>query len=91
MADLIIFVCWFLSIVTIINAAPREHTPAIQYLSTVIPDATAQIESLEVAPDGAFTERDRVRLSLGPLSRDRGPLGRMLRETGRPLSMSQRG
>ncbi|CAN0102152.1 unnamed protein product, partial [Ectocarpus sp. 12 AP-2014] len=38
MADLIIFLFWFLSIVTIINAAPREHTPAIMYLSTVIPD-----------------------------------------------------
>eukprot|EP00904_Undaria_pinnatifida_P014079 jgi/Undpi1/9801/HiC_scaffold_27.g12255.m1 len=87
MADLVIFVCWFLSIVTIINAAPREHTPAIMYLSTVIPDPTLQIESLEVAPDGAFTENDRRRLSLGPLSRDRGPLGRMLRDTGRPVSL----
>ncbi|CAM9879720.1 unnamed protein product, partial [Laminaria digitata] len=82
MADLIIFLCWFLSIVTIINAAPREHTPAIMYLSTVIPDTTLQIESLEVAPDGAFTENDRRRLSLGPLSRDRGPLGRWGSECG---------
>ncbi|CAM9695876.1 unnamed protein product [Ascophyllum nodosum] len=91
MADLVMFLFWFLSIVTIINAAPREHTPPILYLSTVIPDTTLQIESLEVAPDGAFTESDRKRLSMGPLLRDRGPLGRMLRDTNRPLSMSHRG
>lgn len=37
---------------------------------------------LQVAPDGAFTENDRKRLSLGPLSRDRGPLGRWEWEMG---------